>query len=158
MKSHRRLLSLFVLVTLLPVAAQAAEPHDAIKPVPRSGGWMKRHESFNARVAQGNVDLIFIGDSITQGWERNGKNVWAKFYDKRNAVNTAKQALPEDPGVTQRKAVLAEANKAISEDPHLVQLRSDVKFSQEQLKNRRLTTAQDLTWALINSPSFLFNR
>jgi len=48
---------------------------------------MKRHESFNARVAKGNVDLVFIGDSITQGWEGSGKGVWAKFYGKRNAVN-----------------------------------------------------------------------
>ncbi|MBI1314078.1 GDSL family lipase [bacterium] len=87
MKCHRRLLPLFVLITLLPFAAQAAEPHAAIKPVPREGGWVKRHESFNTRVAQGNVDLIFIGDSITQGWEGRGKAVWEKFYGKRNAVN-----------------------------------------------------------------------
>ncbi|MHC4875923.1 MAG: GDSL-type esterase/lipase family protein [Planctomycetota bacterium] len=31
--------------------------------------------------------MIFIGDSITQGWEGRGKQVWAKFYGKRNAVN-----------------------------------------------------------------------
>lgn len=48
---------------------------------------MKRHDSFNKRVAQGNADLIFIGDSITEGWEGNGKEVWADFYGKRNAVN-----------------------------------------------------------------------
>ena len=30
--------------------------------MPRDAGWMKRHESFNERVKQGNVDLIFIGD------------------------------------------------------------------------------------------------
>ena len=30
--------------------------------------------------------------------------------------------------------------------------------SKKQLENRRLTATQDLTWALINSPSFLFNR
>ena len=48
---------------------------------------MKRHESFNQRVAKGNVDLIFIGDSITHGWEGNGRSVWAKYYAKRNAVN-----------------------------------------------------------------------
>ena len=48
---------------------------------------MKRHESMNKRVQQGNVDLVFIGDSITQGWEGRGKKVWAKFYGKRNAVN-----------------------------------------------------------------------
>jgi beta-glucosidase len=82
-----RLLPLLVLATLFSIAGQAAEPHDAITPVPREGGWMKRHESFNERVAKGNVDLIFIGDSITQGWEGRGKNVWEKFYGKRNAVN-----------------------------------------------------------------------
>lgn len=48
---------------------------------------MTRHESFNKRVAEGNVDLVFIGDSITQGWEGAGKRVWAEYYGKRNAVN-----------------------------------------------------------------------
>ena len=48
---------------------------------------MKRHESFNTRVAKGDVDLVFIGDSITQGWEGRGKGVWEKFYGKRNSVN-----------------------------------------------------------------------
>jgi beta-glucosidase len=41
----------------------------------------------NERVKQGHADLIFIGDSITQGWEAAGKDVWAKYYEKRNAVN-----------------------------------------------------------------------
>lgn len=82
-----RILPLFVFATLFPVVSPAAEPHDAIKPVPRAGGWMTRHESFNARVAKGNADVLFIGDSITQGWEGRGKGVWAKFYGKRNAVN-----------------------------------------------------------------------
>ena len=31
-------------------------------------------------------------------------------------------------------------------------------YSTRQSADRRLTAAQDLTWALINSPSFLFNR
>jgi len=33
------------------------------------------------------VDLVFIGDSITQGWEEAGSNVWQRYYDGRNAVN-----------------------------------------------------------------------
>jgi len=61
--------------------------HDAIKPVPRAGRWMDRHNAMNARVEKGHVDLVFIGDSITQGWEGRGKGVWSKFYGKRNAVN-----------------------------------------------------------------------
>jgi len=80
----------FVFLSLLTVssvrAADRAE-NDAIKPVPRAGGWMKRHESMNARVKKGHVDLVFIGDSITHGWEGRGKKVWEKFYGKRNAVN-----------------------------------------------------------------------
>ncbi len=82
-------LGMFTAALVLCVAPlAAAEPeHDAVKPVPRDGNWMKRHESMNERVAKGNVDLVFIGDSITQGWEGAGKEVWAKYYGERNAVN-----------------------------------------------------------------------
>ena len=76
---------LFVISTL-PSAAEE-KTHDAVTPVPRDANWMKRHESFNERVKQGNVDLLLIGDSITQGWEGSGKAAWAKFYTPRNAVN-----------------------------------------------------------------------
>jgi beta-glucosidase len=31
--------------------------------------------------------LIFIGDSITHSWEKNGKEVWSQYYGNRNAVN-----------------------------------------------------------------------
>jgi beta-glucosidase len=59
-----------------------------VEPMPREGKqWTDRHESFNKRVKEGNVDLVFIGDSITQGWEGAGKEAWAKYYAKRNAVN-----------------------------------------------------------------------
>ncbi len=82
---------LFLPALLLTLASTGfgddKKSHDAITPVPRQGGWMKRHESFNKRVAEGNVDLVFIGDSITQGWEGRGKKVWEKFYGKRNSVN-----------------------------------------------------------------------
>ncbi|WP_164100546.1 platelet-activating factor acetylhydrolase IB subunit [Candidatus Laterigemmans baculatus] len=72
----------------LPGFAQQTKPaHDAVTPVPRGGSWMTRHEAMNKRVAQGNVDLVFIGDSITQGWEGNGKQVWEEYYGDRNAVN-----------------------------------------------------------------------
>jgi lysophospholipase L1-like esterase len=88
--SRRWLIGLIALAPLafvLPAVAQEGKPNDAVVPVPREGGWVKRHESFNERVKKGNVDLIFIGDSITQGWEGAGKKVWEEFYGKRNAVN-----------------------------------------------------------------------
>jgi beta-glucosidase len=66
--------------------ADAKKENDAIVPVPRDDKWMVRQNSINKRVAEGNVDLVFIGDSITQGWEGNGKEVWEKFYVKRHAA------------------------------------------------------------------------
>ncbi len=57
-------------------------------PAPRDdASWMPRHKSMNERVKKGNVDLLMIGDSITHGWEGGGKDVWEKYYAKRNAVN-----------------------------------------------------------------------
>ena len=49
--------------------------------------WAKRNKRFNERARQGNVDLAFIGDSITQGWEGKGKAVWDEFYGDRRAIN-----------------------------------------------------------------------
>jgi hypothetical protein len=42
-------------------------------------------------------------------------------------------------------------------DPELVQLREAAKDSTVQNEHKRLTVVQDLTWALVNSPGFLFN-
>jgi len=45
----------------------------------------------NARIKQaaenGDAGILFIGDSITQGWEGEGKPVWDEFYAKRNPIN-----------------------------------------------------------------------
>ena len=46
--------------------------HEAVTPVSRPGEKLLRHERFNERVSKGNVDLVFIGDSITEGWEDEG--------------------------------------------------------------------------------------
>ena len=70
----------------------------------------------------------------------------------------SQQPLAIDAGITERRNTLAIASRPVPDDPRLVQLESDVKFSATQLENTRLTIAQDLSWALINSPSFLFNR
>jgi beta-glucosidase len=80
--------SVFAAMLAAVAVAQDAKPNAAIMPAPRPDAWwMQRHESMNARVKQGHVDLLFIGDSITHGWEGDGKDVWSKFYGKRNAVN-----------------------------------------------------------------------
>ncbi len=89
----------------------------------------------------------------------------AKFYTgfdnelqkRREALAEAKQPLPRDSGLVEREQLVAELSKVTPVEPQLAQLREDVKMSAQQLTNRRLTSIQDLTWALINSPAFLFN-
>jgi len=64
--------------------------HSAIDPAPRPDqGWKDRQALLNQRAkdAGERAEVIFIGDSITQGWEGEGKEVWAKQYTKYNAVN-----------------------------------------------------------------------
>jgi beta-glucosidase len=82
------LLSNLVMAADPAPAAPEAKKNTAIKPEPRGDDWWgPRHEAIKQRVKQGNVDLIFIGDSITHGWEDGGKDIWAKLYAPRNAVN-----------------------------------------------------------------------
>ena len=35
----------------------------------------------------GDYDIEFIGDSITQGWEGAGSNVWHEYYGGRKVIN-----------------------------------------------------------------------
>jgi WD40 repeat protein len=76
---------------------------------------------------------------------------------QRRVLASAQKPLPVDPTLVQKQQALAAAEKPIQIDPKLVQLRRDVELSKGQLTNKRLTAAQDLAWALINSPAFLFN-
>ena len=66
--------------------------HSAVIPVPQTNGevtewWMPRHEMINERLKKGNVDLLFVGNSIVHGWENTGKKYWDIYYNPRNAVN-----------------------------------------------------------------------
>lgn len=76
---------------------------------------------------------------------------------KTNELNEAKKPLPEDPGVVQRREQIEIVSAAVEEDARLVRLRADMEYSKKQVESKRLTAAQDLAWALINSPAFLFN-
>lgn len=63
-----------VLSAVLVASAQA--PNPAALPENRDGA---RHKEFLKRAdSAGQVDVLFIGDSITAGWEKDGKAVWAE--------------------------------------------------------------------------------
>lgn len=49
--------------------------------------WKARHDAKKQLAAQGGHELVFIGDSITQGWEGPGRATWEKFYAHRKALN-----------------------------------------------------------------------
>ncbi len=50
--------------------------------------WHPRHlQKLGEIKTRKNAQLIFIGDSITQGWERDGFNVWNRNYSKYNAID-----------------------------------------------------------------------
>lgn len=48
--------------------------------------FVKRHESFMKRKQQP-IGVLFLGDSITEGWNGAGKKVWADRYAKLDAAN-----------------------------------------------------------------------
>jgi beta-glucosidase len=70
-----------------PAAKAPAPPQDpcvaAVKP---GDAFMQKHESFLKRGKEGPIGLLFIGDSITQGWG-GAKEVWSKSYDKYQPAN-----------------------------------------------------------------------
>lgn len=85
----KRLISLTAVIAFT-ISSNAADLHSAIEPAPRPDkGWKDRQEAINKRVAEvgDKAQVIFVGDSITQGWEGGGKEVWSKHYASRNALN-----------------------------------------------------------------------
>jgi len=81
----------------------------------------------------------------------------AGYRTRAAAVNKSRAPLPADPKLQSLKDQIAQAGQPVPVDPKLAQLRKDVEMSVKQAAARRLTAAQDVAWALINSPSFLFN-
>jgi len=76
--------SLVALVASLVTAVAA--PNYAVQPVLHPGT-EKRHESFNVISKNGEAELVFLGDSITHGWEGKGKAVWEKTWAPLKAAN-----------------------------------------------------------------------
>jgi N-acetylglucosamine-6-sulfatase len=59
--------------------------------IPASRGdepnWKKRDQAKRAEAKSGGFDLVFLGDSITQGWEGAGKGVWQEHFGEAKALN-----------------------------------------------------------------------
>ncbi len=105
MKTFRQLLTIVALSIATQLTAQtnapvtasvAASTNAPVVAVPRANPAIApaKHEGQRtdlvmqrAKEAPGEYDIAFIGDSITQGWEGSGKNVWQKFYGGRKCID-----------------------------------------------------------------------
>ena len=79
--------TLLTLLALTGLAFGDTAVNLALKAAPREGGWIKRHEAFNEISKKGEAQVVFLGDSITQGWEKNGKEAWTKTWEPLKAAN-----------------------------------------------------------------------
>lgn len=64
---------------------RTAGENSAIRPEMRTDAAMGLHQQHVRRAARGGIDLLFLGDSITQSWNENP--VWMRYYAPRNAAN-----------------------------------------------------------------------
>jgi len=60
----------------------------------QGGTWMDQHHDINQISNRGDIDIVFLGNSITQSWgggERKvgsvGGQVWQQYYGRRKAAN-----------------------------------------------------------------------
>lgn len=57
------------------------------RPTPRAGDWMTRHQGFVSQAHQGNIDVLFVGDSITDGWRHTGLRSWNQHFAMLKPAN-----------------------------------------------------------------------
>ena len=76
-----------VLFGLLGTAPLHAEEHVNSAAVPTNRGTDEYHQALNARAAEGDIDLLFVGDSITMAWRSDGRGIWDERYAPLKAAN-----------------------------------------------------------------------
>ena len=84
----RNFLRLFVLL----LAVNLAWANSAVEPAPRDAAWIARHDGFVAEAHRGGIELLFLGDSITDYWrasnpEKGGRAIWDREFGALKAAN-----------------------------------------------------------------------
>lgn len=70
----------------IPSAAQNIDPAD--QPRESGAGWWKdRHNALSKSLKENPCDILFIGDSITHFWEREGKAMWDETFGPFHPAN-----------------------------------------------------------------------
>ena len=88
MRAPGLFLSLPLAFAVVAGAGRAADD-DPTRPVPRKDNvvWLERHAALLERAKKG-ADVVFLGDSLTQGWEGpEGRDAWKKHFEPLKAAN-----------------------------------------------------------------------
>ena len=92
-------LMIVLAMTLVGLSACQNKAATAAKPMPLSlqastldedwsiEWWIPRHEQKLRDKTKQEINLVFIGDSITHGWENEGQEVWGEYYGLRGGFN-----------------------------------------------------------------------
>jgi lysophospholipase L1-like esterase len=78
------------LAAMTPQDPSPAKPaHAAVTPQPRGDQWILERQATCVRRAKEAkaADVVFVGDSITQGWEEDGVDAWQKHFGGLSTLN-----------------------------------------------------------------------
>ena len=80
--------SLLLVAMALAIAPACFAENSAVVPLASTNAsWIQRHEAMNRKASRGHIDLIYVGDSIVEHFNKQGKEVWEHYYVDRNALN-----------------------------------------------------------------------
>lgn len=81
-------LFLLLPLSLALLTAQSGSAVVRLQAAPRAeeAVWVERHAKINAAAAKENVEVVLLGDSITQGWDYQ-QPVWTAHFPRLKAVN-----------------------------------------------------------------------
>ena len=81
-----RLLGLTMLLAFLSLSA-AGRAQDVASTAVLRNTWLEKHNRQVAVALQDGCEIMFLGDSITEGWAGRGMEVWNHEFAPRRAVN-----------------------------------------------------------------------
>jgi lysophospholipase L1-like esterase len=81
--------TLLALLTALPFFTACAQDNPAVVPAERNKEkwWADRHQAKLNDPKRAEAKVVFLGDSITQGWEGAGKATWEKAIAPLGSLN-----------------------------------------------------------------------
>ena len=84
----RRRASVLAGVLVCLACASGQETPASARPSARSDPhFSQRHAEIATLPGRDSAELVFLGDSITERWDSDGRYVWNRYYGKRQALN-----------------------------------------------------------------------